>query len=53
MTNKFISKGTTFRSEPGPLASIDYVSPDEEIIVACLASERYGCSALNSHPIEH
>jgi hypothetical protein len=31
MTNKFISKGTTFQSEPGPLASVDYVSPGEGI----------------------
>jgi hypothetical protein len=33
MTNKFLSKGTTFQSEPGPLASVDYVSPDEGIVV--------------------
>ena len=31
MTNKFLSKGTTLQSEPGPLASVDYVSPDEGI----------------------
>ena len=32
MTNMLVSKGTTFQSEPGPLASVDYVSPDEGII---------------------
>jgi hypothetical protein len=32
MTNKFLSKGTTLQSEPGPLASVDYVSPDEGIL---------------------
>jgi hypothetical protein len=32
MTNKFLSKGTTLQSEPGPLASVDYVSPAEGII---------------------
>ena len=33
MTNKFLSKCkfTTLQSEPGPLASADYVSPDEGI----------------------
>jgi hypothetical protein len=31
MTNKFLSKGTTLQSEPGPLTSVDYVSPDEGI----------------------
>jgi hypothetical protein len=31
MTNKFLSKGTTLQSEPGPLANVDYVSPDEGI----------------------
>jgi len=31
MTNKFLSKGTTLQSEPGPLASVDYISPDEGI----------------------
>jgi hypothetical protein len=32
MTNKFLSKGTTLQSEPGPLARVDYVSPDEGIL---------------------
>jgi hypothetical protein len=31
MTNKFLSKGTTLQSEPGPLASVECVSPDEGI----------------------
>jgi hypothetical protein len=29
MTNNFLSRGTTLQSEPGPLASVEYVSPDE------------------------
>jgi hypothetical protein len=38
MTNKFLSKGTTLQSEPGPLASVDYVSPDEGIAgIPCTA----------------
>jgi hypothetical protein len=31
MTNNFLSKGMTLQSEPGPLARVDYVSPDEGI----------------------
>jgi hypothetical protein len=32
MTNKFLGKGTTLQSESSPLASVDYVSPDEGIV---------------------
>jgi len=31
MTNTFLSKGKSFRTEPGPPASTDHVSPDEGI----------------------
>jgi hypothetical protein len=31
MTNKFLSKGTPFRPEPGPPASTDHFLPDEGI----------------------
>jgi hypothetical protein len=34
MTNKFISKGKPLQSEPGPLASVDHVLPEERIRIA-------------------
>jgi hypothetical protein len=40
MTNNFLSKGMTLQSEPGPLASVDYVSPDEGISLVVLESKR-------------
>jgi hypothetical protein len=48
MTNNFLSKGMTLQSEPGPLASVDYVSPDEGIVTTYFASKRYGCSASSA-----
>jgi hypothetical protein len=41
MTNKFLSKGTPFRAEPGPLASTDHVSPDEGIALGRCKESNY------------
>jgi hypothetical protein len=48
MTNKFLSKGTPFRPEPGPPASTDHFLPDEGIRLRTgrKVGERWSARAL-------